>query len=61
MLLGDRVVCVLMAMKEGLLPFDISRARTYLKNLGLRSGVVANFSKDRLQLLGVLGDAHRLR
>ena len=55
---GDIVVLV-MALKEGLERLDLCRTRSYLTNLGLHFGVVANFAKDRLQLHGVAGGSHR--
>ncbi len=60
-LMGERIVCVLMALKDGLHQFDIGRTRTYLKHFGLSVGVVANFGKDRLQLMGIRNETGRLR
>ncbi len=58
-LLRGNIVVVVTALKEGLERLDLCRARSYLTNLGLPFGVVANFAKDRLQLHGVAGGSHR--
>lgn len=57
--IGSDVAAVVLALKDGLERLDVSIGRSYLTNLGLRFGVVANFAKDRLQLHGIVGGSHR--
>jgi GxxExxY protein len=53
LVVDERVVCVMTALKDGLDGFDIARSRSYAKNLGLRFGLAANFGKDKLDLQAV--------
>lgn len=57
--IGSAVAAVVLALKGGLERLDLSIGRSYLTNLGLPFGVVANFAKDRLQLHGLVGGSHR--
>lgn len=61
LLIGNRVVCLVMALKDGLHDFDVGRVRSYLKSLRLKVGVVANFGKTQLELRGVLSDGLHTR
>ena len=51
--IGPDIIALVLALKDGLERLDIRVGESYLKNLGYRFGVVANFAKDRLQLHGI--------
>ena len=51
--IGSEIIALVLALKEGFQRLDLLIGESYLRNLGLRFGVVANFAKDRLQLHGI--------
>ena len=51
--IDGKIPCVVMALKDGLSQFDLARAQSYVKNLGLRYGVAVNFGKDVLDIKAV--------
>ena len=60
-LINGRIVCVVGALKDEVTPYDVSRTWSYIKSLGVRCGVVANFANDALELRGVAVDANARR
>ncbi len=53
LLVEDRYVMGITAIQERVSPYDIAKTRTYLRDLGLQIGLVANFGKSGLEILGV--------
>jgi GxxExxY protein len=53
LLVDEKIPCVVMALKDGLSRFDLARCESYVRNIGLRYGVAANFGKDKLELAAV--------
>jgi GxxExxY protein len=53
MVVDEAIPCVVMALKDGLSQFDVSRAESYVRNLGLQFGVAVNFGKDELEIRAV--------
>jgi GxxExxY protein len=49
----ETILCVMTAVKDGLNAFDLARAESYARNLGLRFGIAANFGKDKLEMKAV--------
>ena len=50
------VTCVMTALKEGLNLFELARAESYTRNLGLHFGIAATFGKDKLEMRAVKAD-----
>lgn len=53
MLVGERVLCCVVALKDEIGPFEIGKAQSYLRALEIPIGLVINFGKQALQVRGV--------
>ena len=52
-LVPSQAICSIHALKDGLSNFDLARARSFARNLGVTFGVIANFGKAELDIRGV--------
>ncbi|RIK62180.1 hypothetical protein DCC62_27210 [candidate division KSB1 bacterium] len=52
-LIENRILCDVTALQDSILPEHIVRMQTFLKQLGLSTGIIANFGKHRLEIRGV--------
>jgi GxxExxY protein len=53
MLVGDRVLCCVSALKDNLGPYELGKTQAYLRALDLPVGLTVNFGKRALQIRGV--------
>ncbi|MBI2928734.1 MAG: GxxExxY protein [Verrucomicrobia bacterium] len=53
LLVGERVLCCVTALKEDIGPYEIGKAQSYLRALDLTVALVVNFGKRALQIRGI--------
>ena len=51
---GQKIVCLVTALREGISNFDIARAKSYAQNTNLRYAIVANFGKQKLEVKAII-------
>jgi len=53
MLVGERVLCGVSALKDEIGPYELGKMQAYLRALELPAGLAVNFGKRALQIRGV--------
>ncbi len=53
MLVGERVLCCVSALKDNIGPYELGKTQAYLRALHLPVGLAVNFGKRALQICGV--------
>jgi PD-(D/E)XK nuclease superfamily len=52
-LIENRIICDIKALHEKIDFYDIAKIQPYLRALGLKIGIIANFGKNDLEIRGV--------
>jgi GxxExxY protein len=53
LLIENRIICDIKALLERIDFYDIAKIQSYLRALGLKIGIIANFGKNGLEIRGV--------
>ncbi len=53
LLIENRVICDIKALHEKIDFYDIAKIQSYLRALGLKIGIIANFGKNALEIRGI--------
>ncbi|MGH7456653.1 MAG: GxxExxY protein, partial [bacterium] len=53
LLIENRVICDIKALHEKIDFYDIAKIQSYLRALGLKIGIIANFGKNDLEIRGI--------